>query len=339
MAQPHREKWIDVCKLTACILVVAGHLLRGLSSAQIISENGIFGYLTTTVYFFHVQLFFFCSGYLYQSRAKAGFSNHFKNAARKLLDLGIPYAFFSSAAYFLKTLFEDSVNHGNKRGLLEVLFVKPSAPYWFLYVLFFLFLVTPKFRKKKTAGIALGLSVILWALELVFLYRVNIPYAAEGIMEDLVWFVMGMYVAKAGFMKEKVTFLKVLPWLSFIPCSILIYVFGIYFPGLDLIMGTLGIGMTVTLSAFAARKIFRRGSTAYLVKYTMPIFLMHTMASPAARAVLLKAGITSAPVHLAAGMAAGIILPVTVAYIMKKTVALEFFLYPLKTAKKLKKKA
>ena len=339
MAQSQREKWIDIAKFAACILIVAGHLLVGLGYADILPSEGLSGYLIRAMYFFHVQLFFFCSGYLHQSRTKTGFTAHFKNVLKKFVDLGVPYVVFTAISFFLKKFFEGSVNNPNNRSLLKMIFIAPDAPYWFLYALFFIFLITPKFRKKRTVGAALAVSVGIYLAYQIFLSTAALPYAVEWTMENLVWFVMGMYVAKAGFMKEKVTFLKVLPWLSFIPCSVVVYVFGIQFPGMELIMGTIGIGMAVTLSAFAARKIFKRGSTAYLVKYTMPIFLMHTMASPAARAVLLKVGITSVPVHLAVGMAAGIILPVIAAYVMGKTVALEFFLYPIKTAKKLKKKA
>lgn len=339
MSQSQREKWIDIGKFAACILIVAGHLLIGLGYADILPEDGLPGYLVRAMYFFHVQLFFFCSGYLHQSRTKAGFSSHFKNVLKKLVDLGVPYAAFTTASFVLKKVFEGSVNNPDDRSLLQMIFTAPDAPYWFLYTLFFIFLVTPKFRKKKTAGIALAVSIALYLVHQIFLSTVALPYAVEWTMENLVWFVMGMYVAKAGFMKEKVTLFKVLPWLSFIPCSIVVYIFGIQFPGIEIIMGILGIGMAVTLSAFAARKLFKRGSTSFLVKYTMPIFLMHTMASPGARAVLLKFGITSVPVHLAVGMAAGVILPVLAAYIMEKTVVLEFFLYPLKTVKKLKKKA
>ncbi len=334
-----REKWIDVCKGAACFLIVAGHLLIGLGYAGILPVAGIHNYFIKTMYFFHVQLFFFFSGYLHQSRTKAGIIPHFKNVFKKLIDLGVPYVTFTVASFALKKLFEGSVNNPNDRTLVQMILTEPDAPYWFLYILFFIFVITPKVKKNTTVTLFLGLSAGAFLVYQLFLSTYPLPYAVEWTMKYLVWFVLGMYVAKKGFMQKKITLLKVIPWLAFIPCSIVVYIFGLQFPGMELIMGTVGIGMAVTLSAFISRVFFSKTDTSFFSKYTMPIFLMHTMASPAVRAVLLKLGVTSIPVHIIAGLAAGIILPAIAAFIMEKTVILEFFLYPLKTVKKLKKKA
>lgn len=56
----------------------------------------------------------------------------------------------SASTWLLKTVFADSVNK-QADGLFTTLAVNPSAPYWYLYALFFIFLVTPTFSSVKVA--------------------------------------------------------------------------------------------------------------------------------------------------------------------------------------------
>lgn len=81
-----------------------------------------------------------------------------KNVLKKLLALGVPYFTFSFATWLLKTLFASSVN-SQIGGLGDTLFLHPTSPYWYLYALFFLFLITPTFHGKRMA--ILGLIIAL----------------------------------------------------------------------------------------------------------------------------------------------------------------------------------
>ncbi len=74
----------------------------------------------------------------------------------------------------------------------------------------------------------------------------------------------------------------------------------------------------------------------FLAKYTMPIFLMHTLFAASLRAVLLKIGITNAAVHVALGLGISFVGPIVATWIMKKTKWLEFFLYPNEFLEKVK---
>lgn len=83
-----------------------------------------------------------------------------KNVAKKALALGVPYATFTTATWVLKKVFSSSVND-QIGGLGDTLFLHPTAPYWYLYALFFIFLVTPTFSDVKAS--AVGLIVALAA--------------------------------------------------------------------------------------------------------------------------------------------------------------------------------
>lgn len=160
-----REKWVDDVKVIACILVVLGHFFQSMTKANILSENDLYEWFNTTIYYFHVPLFFICSGYLYQKYSKVNsVGGWYRNVAKKVLALGVPYATFTTATWVLKKVFSSSVND-QIGGLGETLFLHPTAPYWYLYALFFIFLVTPTFNSVKAA--AVGLVVALAAKSLI----------------------------------------------------------------------------------------------------------------------------------------------------------------------------
>ena len=72
----------------------------------------------------------------------------------------------------------------------------------------------------------------------------------------------------------------------------------------------------------------------FLAKYTMPIFLMHTLFAAPTRSVLLKMGVKNAVVHVVLGVSISFAGPILAAWIMKKTKWLEFFVYPNKFIKR-----
>lgn len=150
-----REKWVDDVKVIACILVVLGHFFQSMIKANILPENDLYKWFNTTIYYFHVPLFFICSGYLYQKYSKVNSVGSWcKNVTKKALALGVPYMTFTTATWVLKKAFSNSVNN-QIGGFEDTLLFHPASPYWYLYALFFIFLITPTFRNVKKATIGL----------------------------------------------------------------------------------------------------------------------------------------------------------------------------------------
>lgn len=71
----------------------------------------------------------------------------------------------------------------------------------------------------------------------------------------------------------------------------------------------------------------------FLSRYTMPIFLMHTLFAAPLRSVLLKVDISNSMIHVISGIMISFAGPIVATEIMKKTKILEFFLYPGKFIK------
>ena len=181
-----REKWVDDVKVIACILVVLGHFFQSMTKANILPENDLYQWFNTTIYYFHVPLFFICSGYLYQKYSKVSdFINWKKNVIKKALALGVPYVTFTTATWVLKTVFSGSVND-QVGGLGDTLLLHPTAPYWYLYALFFIFLVTPTFSTMKTTVIGLIVAVVAKALIMTGGGYRNICYINRPRKRDLV---------------------------------------------------------------------------------------------------------------------------------------------------------
>ena len=83
-----REKWVDDVKVIACILVVLGHFFQSMTKANILPENDLYKWFNTTIYYFHVPLFFICSGYLYQRFSRVNDIHSWgRNVFKKVLAL------------------------------------------------------------------------------------------------------------------------------------------------------------------------------------------------------------------------------------------------------------
>ena len=324
-----REKWVDDVKVIACILVVLGHFFQSMTKANILPENDLYQWFNTTIYYFHVPLFFICSGYLYQKYSKVNsVDGWFRNVVKKALALGVPYATFSTATWVLKKLFSSSVND-QIGGLGDTLFLHPTSPYWYLYALFFIFLVTPTFSSVKAA--AVGLIVALAAKVLILTGGGYSVYAVSTVLSNEIWFVLGMSICAFNVQLKGRKVQGIICGLLFIILSILVYTAEISEGLASFAMGLLAcVAVIMMVAGFEER--LGKGIDS-LAKYTMPIFLMHTLFAAPLRSVLMKVGIENAVIHVVLGLGISFAGPIIAAWIMKKTKWLEFFLYPNKFRK------
>ena len=156
------------------------------------------------------------------------------------------------------------------------------------------------------------------------------------ILSNEIWFVIGMCLSVFEFKKyllKKGLIISIAIGAIFFLLSIWVYMIGIDYGVISFLLGLLACYSVVTLMATAYEN--RRQSAVFgiLAKYTMPIFLMHTLFAAPLRTVLFKLGIQNAVIHVTLGIAISFIGPMIAAIIMKKSKWLEFFLYPGKFIK------
>ena len=329
-----REVWIDDVKVIACILVVLGHFFQSMTKVNILPENDLYQWFNTTIYYFHVPLFFICSGFLYQKYSKVNdFKSWKKNMAKKALALGVPYVTFSTATWVLKTVFSGSVND-QIGGLGDTLLLHPTAPYWYLYALFFIFLVTPTFSTVKMALIGLIAAIAVKAY--ILTGGGTRVYAVSTVLANEIWFVLGMSSCVFDVQIRGKKLQGTVIGLLFLGLSVAVYMADIQNSAMSFVLGLLACAAVILLVAgFEERSGKMMG---FLAKYTMPIFLMHTLFAAPLRSVLLKIGVTNATIHVVLGLGISFAGPIVAVWIMKKTKWLEFFLYPNKFLGKAKSK-
>ena len=204
-----------------------------------------------------------------------------------------------------------------------------TAPYWYLYALFFIFLVTPTFNSVKAA--AVGLVVALAAKGLILTGGGYSIYAVSTVLSNEIWFVLGMSICAFNVQLKGRKVQGMICGVLFIILSIMVYTAEISSSAASFIMGLLACVAVIMMVAGFEEKLGR--GMEFIAKYTMPIFLMHTLFAAPMRSVLLKLGITNAVAHIVLGVGISFAGPIIAAWIIKKTKWLEFFLYPNKIIK------
>lgn len=325
-----RIVWIDYVKVLACVFVVMGHFFQSMTRAGILPENAWYLWIEQTIYYFHVPLFFICSGWLYQKRCSVHSLKSWElHTANKAVSLGVPYLTFSTVTWLLKTLFSDSVNI-QAEGLISTLLWHPASPFWYLYALFLLFALTPTFRNGKAA-----LLYLLTAAGLKCFVPGTQIQAVHYILQNEIWFVIGMCLCYFGLTEPMPhgNMLGVVSGVVFLVMSVMAF-FRHWGSGTAaFLLGVLGCGwiLLMEVNLFSNGRHF--APFDFLAQYTMPIFLMHTIFAASFRAVLLKIGVDQTAVHVIGGVAVSFAGPIVAAMLMKKSKWLEFFLYPQKFLK------
>ena len=333
-----RDTWVDAVKIYACILVLLGHLFQGLVAADIISAGPLYKWFNETIYYFHVPLFFICSGFLHQKystvRNISGWRDSF---LKKLVSFSVPYFVFSMATYALKVVFSGSVNK-EVDGLLETLFLKPLSPYWYLYILIIIFFFAFTFKSKKEIFIVLAVVVSLRVISYIPGFDI---YLLKAFFENAVWFVLGMVLCffdLPRLLKKIKTVWAFVGVAVFALLSIVFYDEKSYYGTLPFAMGLLGCFATILFIIKFEKYLTGNQAVSIMTKYTFPVFLMHTIFAAGFRGVLVKVGVTNAVVHIVCGITVSIICPTVVAFVMSKMKWPEFLLYPNKFIKVGKRK-
>lgn len=330
-----REIWLDNIKSVACILVVLGHFFQSMIKADIWMENAWYEWFEQTIYFFHVPLFFMCSGYLYQRYSKVNsFESWKRNVLKKFVVLGVPYCSFTTITWILKMIFPDSVN-SPVENLFDVLLKSPMSPYWYLYSLFFIFMIIPTFSEKVYAYVGVGMALIL-KMYAIYVGGCSV-YAISTIINNTIWFVIGMFLCMVGFenLLNRIFSLCVgsLLLTLFLCISVFIYLHGINSGMMNTAMGAIAclavFLLTHSMKAEGELRKFERIG----MKYSFPIFLMHTIFAAAIRIVLIELEIRNAGIHTVLGLSASFIGPIIATKIMERCKWMEFFMYPGKYIK------
>lgn len=315
-----RDYWIDQAKVIACFGVTYVHLVESMLKSDITPVLFHYRWIILTGHMTFVQLFFICSGYLYQKYSHVTSLKEWKtNVIKKMIMLGIPYFIFSTATWILKNISEQYINE-KPDGLFESLFIRPIGQYWFLYTLFFLFIITPTFKSKKAAFSATGISILLRILSILSGDLIKI-HIIGSVLENIYLFDAGMLISMYTFNVERKRIMAAIPGCLYLVISLFAIGKGNRF---------VNLGMEILACSTILIMFYKKDKIKWMdimSQYTMAIFLMHTMFASVTRMILLKSGVENIHIHLLSGTIlsiAGPIIAMKVLRIMK----LDFIVNP-----------
>jgi len=310
--------WVDAAKGIGITLVVVGHVMRGLANSEIMPWTPTTRFVDTWIYAFHMPLFFLLSGlFLFRSMRKSWP----EFAREKVGTIAYPYLVWSVITLAIKSVLGSSLNHPYDLTDFPRILYQPIDQFWFLYVLFVLLLV---------AFALLKFGVRPWVLLLITIavYPGLHPYASYGWGILAQCGMMGIYVALGVVLGND----RNVHAISFVRNSWLAVaaIVGIMFASLagwfdvmerailDPIFAVSGIVGAVAFAVLTDKGRFGH-AIRMLGRYSLEIYLVHTIASAGVRIVLIKFGRVSDPtLHLFVGTVAGLYVPIAVAVVLRK---------------------
>lgn len=305
-----RWNWVDSAKGLGIILVVYGHVARGLFNAGIYTDVQSFTLIDNFIYSFHMPLFFFLSGlFCINSFEKRGYKLVFS----KIDAIFYPYLLWSLIQGSVEIALSNLTNKHLSWAALQTIFWLPRAQFWFLYTLFFIFLFNIALLLLiKQRGIAkqhwpLILLVVaaifegckslfpgIFLLQSLAAYDV---YFAAGAM--FWWYGQSLQAADI-----KVLGVLIGLFLATEYAALIAGLLNAQQPMTSVLLAGLGIAAAVGIAQRSA--IF-----AWLGRYSMEIYLMHIIFGSGIRIVLQKGwAISSMWIHLLLGVVLGIALPI-----------------------------
>lgn len=328
-----RNILVDKLKGYACLLVLFGHVIMGIRLAGI-NIPSFFEGVEKFVWSFHVALFMFLSGVVYKEtgewktkKTKTQFIIH------KLLNLGIPYFVFSAVYIAINSFIGEANTQSSLSDILNI-WKTPVAQYWFLYALFFLFLIWTCFSgllknwQTTLIVVLIGYVLPLFGIGLGSLDVVFYSALAFGI---------GTFINFSQLTKLPTIF-KIVTVLAHLAVGVLLVILGkIEDAFYKEIMTLFGIYSSIMfISLIQDIKIISR-FLLFINKYSLQIYLLHTIFTAGIRVILIRVNITNWLIHIIMGTVCGIFFSILASVIAKKTKFLDIFFFPTKTIKSLKK--
>ncbi len=195
-SRPQRHDFLDVAKGIGILLVVFAHI-------------NYTPFLLTTIYSFHMPLFFFLSGMVFDSRRYANFGSFIK---RKVQTLLCPYVLFFLIAVFCRLLVQivadaNNINWQEFSSYFGQMFLsqgslkQPNTPLWFVPCLMLLEIIyfwLSKCRKLLIVVVSVLLTFAGWLLDsgILLIDAESLPWSFDSAFFAIGFFALGNLLSK-----------------------------------------------------------------------------------------------------------------------------------------------
>lgn len=322
-----RNIYIDYAKAIGIVLVVLGHVVRGVFNAGIWNDEPLFTLVDSVIYSFHMPLFFFLAGlFFYDSFAKRGPAGIIINKIDSIL---YPFIIWSIIQGTVE-VFLSSYTNGNVTFSEVFSFAwRPRAQFWFLYALFLIFFVFTIIYKLFPKIPALLLTLSCVGLYIASAYSPILH--ASYICDNAVFFSLGILFSKIPARSYQYLRNHFLIFSSFFFLSQYLFHGQLHlsYESRDLFSLALAVISILFIMSLSCRlSSLRIEWFGYIGACSMTIYLLHILAGSGARVIMQRLMDISDPlIHVTAGTAIGLIAPL-VAHFAIKRFNLSFFLVP-----------
>ncbi len=303
-----RVAWVDCAKGIGIILVVVGHVLRGLNKTSAAVPGC--AAIDSWIYAFHMPLFFFLSGLFLERSTSQPLGGFISARVRRII---WPYVVWS--------LLQETFRHISRnpdalafRDFWTIVY-RPVMQFWFLYVLFFLLIFYGLWRKVGRGWWSFAILALLLNLSMDFgvnygpwgvLYQMwmNIPYLAFGVV-----FSESGGMRLAGNMRS-------VRLGALIVAGYLVVAAAVRLAGWPLDFLAVPVASTGIAASCAAAIVASRLNRLWiswievLGSRSLEIFVAHTIFASVLRQGLLAAGVLNSWVHLGLGTLVGLAGPI-----------------------------
>lgn len=301
-----RVEWIDAAKGIGIILVVIGHTLRGLESANVLSFEGDFGRIDKAIYSFHMPLMFLLSGLFIDKALPQSWPNYILKHTQRLI---WPLILWTYIFFLCKIVAGAAANNPVSWQNFPFVPLPPKEHFWFLWALFLGFLII-----KVVDALCTFFKIHLLSWSLVTL---------AALLFLVLWQSLGFY---SPWMQQSFVYLPYITvgmslrtlFVSNPLCTLTASIVGFFamlfsplggIPALHIF----GLAVSISTAVVSATAILSNYITfAWLViigQASMAIYLSHTIVSALGRTMLIAMQVNDVAVHIVVGIALGLLVP------------------------------
>ncbi|TWI54829.1 fucose 4-O-acetylase-like acetyltransferase [Pseudomonas duriflava] len=315
-----RNLWVDYAKAIGILLVVYGHVIRGLINAGVITVNiKTHMLIDSMIYAFHMPLFFFLSGLFFY---KSLLSRDRKGVLFNKVDTIVyPYIVWSIIQGVTEVILARYTNGSATLGEVFSLLWQPRQQFWFLYILFLTFALSILLYGSKSKKV---FTPVLLTSALIYVFQ---EYAPRQLLLDLtiqnfvyfafgVWFVNIAAAIEAQPARVAVVTLLITAGLQY-QFHIVSHHFYMERGLMTLLIAISAILFLVSLSMILARHPIQWFVT--IGTLSMPIYLMHILAGSGIRVILSKfLHIDNVYIHIFGACLIGVMAPIIAAKLLTR---------------------
>ena len=313
----NRQEWIDIAKGIGIILVVYGHVLRGVESANLPLDKNFFLSNDLFIYSFHMPLFFVLSGLFFtNSLNKYGVKGLLFEKSKTIL---YPFVIWSILQTSIEIILSSFTNGQISINELFTSLIIPRAQFWFLYALFFINVINLllfRIFKDKWLIISFLISIIY------HIFPINLSVFSNA-FSYLIYFNIG--IASYNFLIKENKINKISNPMYLISIVLSFIFFEYLYIAKDililkkiLILPILGTIVTIILSYVISKEKALKTILNSLGKYSMHIYILHILVASGTRIILFKLlHIDNVIIHIVTGTILGVIAPYLITFKFK----------------------